>query len=102
MDSDRRPGGRAFLCGHRGIADTLAAKADTFIEQNKSKPFFLFLSTHDIHAPRVPHPRFKGTSQAGVRGDTIHSFDWTVGRVLATLERLRDLEGLHLPEDGFP
>jgi arylsulfatase A-like enzyme len=36
----------------------------------------------------VPNPRFKGTSQAGVRGDTIHSFDWTVGQVLATLDRL--------------
>jgi arylsulfatase A-like enzyme len=39
--------------------------------------------------PRVPHARFKGTSQAGVRGDAVHSFDWTVGRVLAALERLK-------------
>ena len=34
-------------------------------------------------------PRFKGTSQAGVRGDAIHSFDWTVGQVLAALDRLQ-------------
>ena len=82
-------GGKAALWKDEEIAETLVAKAVTFIEQNKSKPFFLFLSTHDIHVPRVPHPRFKGTSHAGVRGDTIHSFDWTVGRVLATLERLK-------------
>lgn len=82
-------GGKAALWKDDEIADTLAAKADAFIEQNKSRPFFLFLSTHDIHVPRVPHPRFKGTSQAGVRGDTIHSFDWTVGQVLASLDRLQ-------------
>ncbi len=39
--------------------------------------------------PRVPNARFKGTSQAGVRGDTVHSFDWTVGQVLAALDRLK-------------
>jgi len=82
-------GGKAALWKDDEIADTLAGKADAFIEQNKGKPFFLFLSTHDIHVPRVPHPLFKGTSQAGVRGDTVHSFDWTVGQVLATLERLK-------------
>jgi len=82
-------GGKAALWKDDEIADTLAAKADAFIERNRSKPFFLFLSTHDIHVPRVPNPRFKGTSQAGVRGDTIHSFDWTVGQVLATLDRLK-------------
>jgi arylsulfatase A-like enzyme len=80
-------GGRAALWKDEEIADTLAAKADAFLERNKDKRFFLFFSTHDIHVPRVPHPRFKGTSQAGVRGDVIQSFDWTVGQVLASLER---------------
>jgi arylsulfatase A-like enzyme len=82
-------GGKAALWKDEEIADTLAAKADAFLERNQDKRFFLFLSTHDIHVPRVPHPRFKGTSQAGVRGDTIHSFDWTVGQVLASLDRLK-------------
>ena len=82
-------GGKAALWKDDEIADTLAAKADAFIERNKDKAFFLYLSTHDIHVPRVPNLRFKGTSQAGVRGDTIHSFDWTVGQVLNTLERLK-------------
>ncbi len=82
-------GGKAALWKDDEIADTLAAKADAFLDRNKDKPFFLFLATHDIHVPRVPHARFKGTSQAGVRGDTIHSFDWTIGQVLATLDRLK-------------
>src|SRR5512137_1680519 len=82
-------GGKAALWKDDEIADTLARKAVAFIERNKDKPFFLFFSTHDIHVPRVPNARFKGTSQAGVRGDTVHSFDWTVGQVLATLDRLK-------------
>ncbi len=82
-------GGKAALWKDDEIADTLARKADAFIEKNKDKPFFLYLATHDIHVPRVPHARFRGTSQAGVRGDAVHSFDWTIGQVLATLDRLK-------------
>ncbi|MFN9941734.1 MAG: sulfatase-like hydrolase/transferase, partial [bacterium] len=67
----------------------LAAKSIAFIEQQADRPFFLYLATHDIHVPRVPHPRFHGTSQAGLRGDAVHSFDWTVGQVLAALDRLQ-------------
>jgi arylsulfatase A-like enzyme len=81
-------GGKAALWKDDEIADVLAAKAVAFIERERAKPFFLYLSTHDIHVPRVPHARFRGTSQAGVRGDTVHSFDWTVGQVTAALDRL--------------
>lgn len=80
--------------GHRArwfdetIADTLAHRAVTFIErQSFDRPFFLFLATHDIHEPMVPNPRFRGTSACGWRGDAIHQLDWTVGEVLAALER---------------
>ena len=54
-----------------------------------SKPFFLYLATHGIHVPRVPHPRFKGTSPVGTRGDAIHELDDTVGQVLSALDRLK-------------
>lgn len=70
------------------IADTLAKRATNFIErQKRDQPFFLFLSTHDIHEPMVPNPRFRGTSECGWRGDVIHQLDWTVGEILAALER---------------
>lgn len=81
--------------GHRArwvdetIADTLTRRAVTFIEERpKARPFFLLLTTHDIHEPMVPAPRFRGTSGCGWRGDVIHQLDWTVGEILATLERL--------------
>ena len=35
-----------------------------------------------------PHPRFVGKSGCGVRGDVIVEFDWCVGELLNTLDRL--------------
>jgi arylsulfatase A-like enzyme len=85
-------GGKAARWRDEDMADTLTRKAVAFIEKNKQKPFFLYFATHDIHVPRVPHPRFRGTSQCGVRGDTIQELDWSVGEVLATLDRLELVE----------
>jgi arylsulfatase A-like enzyme len=82
-------GGQAARWKDEDIADVLTRKAVAFIEQNKDKPFFLYLATHDIHVPRVPHPRHAGTSPCGVRGDVIQQLDGCVGEVLATLERLK-------------
>ncbi|MCY2952609.1 MAG: arylsulfatase [Planctomycetota bacterium] len=81
-------GGKAAHWVDEDIADTLAAKAVKFIEASKGGPFFLYLSPHDIHEPMVPHPRFRGTSECGWRGDVIHQLDGTVGEVLASLDRL--------------
>ncbi len=81
-------GGKAALWVDEDIADTLTARAVKFIENHKAGPFFLYLAPHDIHEPMVPHPRFRGTSECGWRGDVIHQLDWSVGKVLAALDRL--------------
>jgi len=80
-------GGKSARWSDENMADTYAKKAIEFIERGKGAPFFLYLATHGIHVPRVPHPRFKGTSQAGTRGDAIQELDDTVGQVLAALEK---------------
>jgi arylsulfatase A-like enzyme len=82
-------GGKAARWVDEDIADTLAAKAVKFIEANQAGPFFLYFTPHDIHEPMVPHPRFRGASGCGWRGDVIHQLDWAVGEVLATLDRLQ-------------
>ncbi len=73
------------------MADVLTARAQKFIEQHVSshhrQPFFLFFSTHDVHVPRVPHPRFAGRSALGARGDVLEQLDWSVGQLLKTLEQ---------------
>ncbi len=82
-------GGTAALWKDEDMADTLARRAVGFLErQKRGTPFFLYLATHDIHEPMVPHPRFRGTSGCGWRGDVIHQLDWTVGEVLGALDRL--------------
>lgn len=67
-------------------ATLLAEKAVGWIEQKKDEPFFLYLSTTNIHHPFTPAPRFKGTSQCGLYGDFIHELDWMVGEVLKSLD----------------
>ncbi|MCX5683523.1 MAG: arylsulfatase [Planctomycetota bacterium] len=85
----KQTGGKAALWKDDEIADTLTARAIKFLEQNKDRPFFLYFATHDIHVPRVPAPRYKGSSQAGIRGDAIQEFDGSVGQVVEALERLK-------------
>jgi len=81
-------GGKSALWVDENIADTITAKAVKFIENNRDKPFFLYFGTNDIHVPRVPHPRFVGSTTMGPRGDAIVEFDWSVGQILDVLDRL--------------
>ncbi len=81
-------GGKSALWKDEEIADVVTEKALSFIEKSKDKPFFLYFATHDAHVPRVPNPRFIGKSGMGPRGDAIIEFDWSVGEVMKTLERL--------------
>jgi arylsulfatase A-like enzyme len=81
-------GGKSALWKDEDMADVLTSKAVEFLEKNKETPFFLYFASQDVHVPRVPHPRFAGKSGMGPRGDAILEFDWSVGRLLNTLERL--------------
>ena len=81
-------GGRSALWNDQYIADSITAKAVKFIEENSNHPFFLYFATNDIHVPRVPHPRFVGKSGMGPRGDAILEFDWSVGELMKTLDKL--------------
>ena len=82
-------GGKAARWTDQEMADTLTKKAVAFIERSQHQPFFLYLATHNIHVPRVPNPRWRGTSGCGTRGDFIQEFDGCVGEIVATLDRLK-------------
>jgi arylsulfatase A-like enzyme len=82
-------GGKSARWVDEDMADTYTRKAIGFIERSQEQPFFLYLATHNIHVPRVPHPRFKGASESGIRGDAIQELDDSVGQVLAALDRLK-------------
>lgn len=81
-------GGKAALWNDETMADVFVEKSKDYIaQQSKDKPFFLFFSSQDIHVPRTPHPRFKGKSKLGYRGDAMVQLDWAAGEVIKALER---------------
>ena len=80
-------GGQEALWRDEDIGDTLVSKSVQFIRANHTQPFFLFLSTVDVHVPRTPNERFAGTSGMGPRGDAIAELDWMVGQIRSELER---------------
>lgn len=86
-----RGGGKA-LWRDENIADSITRKAQRFIEESTEQPFFLYFATNDVHVPRFPHPRFRGKSSMGLRGDAIVQFDWCVGELVKTLEHLGILD----------
>lgn len=85
-------GGGKALWKDENIADSITVHAVDFIKKNSDKPFFIYFATNDVHVPRFPHPRFRGQSSMGLRGDAIVQFDWSVGEIVKTLEEQGLLE----------
>ena len=81
-------GGGKALWKDENIADSITNHAIDFIKKNRNNPFFLYFATNDVHVPRFPHERFRGKSTMGVRGDAIVQFDWSVGKIMETLDKL--------------
>lgn len=61
-------------------------EAVVFIRESTGEPFFLHFSHTFPHIPLFASPAFKGESRAGIYGDTVEEIDWSVGRILKTLE----------------
>lgn len=81
-------GGGKALWQDENIADSITAYAVNYIKDNADRPFFMYFATNDVHVPRFPHERFRGKSGMGMRGDAIVQFDWSVGQIMDTVERL--------------
>lgn len=79
-------GGKSALWVDEDMADDFLGKAQQYIQENKSKSFFLYYALQQPHVPRTPHQRFVGTSGMGPRGDAIVEADWCVGELIKTLE----------------
>ncbi len=69
------------------MADTFLKGAQNYVTQHKDEPFFLYYAMQQPHVPRTPHPRFKGKSGLGDRGDVIVEADWALGEFVKTLEK---------------
>ena len=85
-------GGKNALWIDEDMNDIFLQKGLDFIQSSQNKPFFLYFALHQPHVPRVPHPRFVGTSGMGPRGDAILEADWCVGELFKKLKELKMLE----------
>lgn len=83
----------------RFLSDRLADEAIGFMEQNRSRPFFVYFADHAVHAPLAPRPealaRWRDRQPpAGETGAdpalaaTVEDVDAAIGRVLDAIERL--------------
>ena len=63
-------------------------RAVKFIENNKDKPFFVYVPHTMPHVPIFVTDEFAGKSGKGLYGDNVMEIDWSVGEVVATLRRL--------------
>ena len=79
-------GGEAAKWSDIDMADHFLNGIQKYIKSHKGKPFFLYYPMQQPHVPRTPHPRFKGLSELGPRGDAIVEADWCLGELKKTLE----------------
>ncbi len=68
------------------ITKRYAEEAVDFIRAHRDEPFFVYLPHSMPHVPLFRAPEFEGHSGAGLYGDVIEEIDWSVGRILDTLE----------------
>jgi len=81
-------GGKQARFRDEDLSDEWVRQSNRWIETHRDLPFCLYFASHDIHVPRITHERFQGRSALGPRGDAIIEFDWCVGEIMQTLDRL--------------
>ncbi|NQZ79161.1 MAG: sulfatase [Ekhidna sp.] len=72
----------------RYTTKTYTEESLAFIEENKDRPFFLYLAHSMPHVPLYASENFEGKSKAGLYGDVIEEIDWSTGEVLKKLDEL--------------
>jgi arylsulfatase A len=70
------------------LTERYTDEAVRFIRDHKDRPFFLYFAHNMPHIPLHVSDKFRGRSAGGLYGDVIESIDWSVGRVLETLDEL--------------
>jgi len=83
----------------RYLSDALCDEALSWIDQNKSKPFFLYYAEHSVHEPFDPKPellaKYKSKTPTGLDkgitpeyAATVEAVDTSIGRIMSKLESL--------------
>ena len=56
-----------------------------YINANKNKPFFLYVTHNMPHTPWHASENFRGSSEFGLYGDIIQEIDWSMGEIVKAL-----------------
>ncbi|XP_041055248.1 steryl-sulfatase-like isoform X2 [Carcharodon carcharias] len=83
---NRRVIQQPFSC--ENLTQRMTSEATSFMERNSDRPFLLFMSFIPVHTALYASPDFLGKSRHGLYGDSVEEMDWSVGQILASLERL--------------
>ncbi|XP_067841792.1 steryl-sulfatase-like isoform X2 [Heptranchias perlo] len=70
------------------LTQRMIDEATNFMERNADRPFLLFMSFIPVHTALYASQEFLGKSKHGLYGDSVEEMDWSVGQILASLERL--------------
>ncbi|HYX05493.1 MAG TPA: arylsulfatase [Bacteroidales bacterium] len=106
-DSDWHHALRAPNWSTKMMGAKMTEKAVSIIDEHfthhKDQPLFLYFPTTSIHRPDVPNFT-QGWSKAGLRGDMVAQFDWTVGQIIQALKRKGQLNNtlLIITSDNGP
>lgn len=68
------------------ITKRYTKEAVNYINENKDKPFFLYLAHSLPHVPLFVSDDFVGKSERGLYGDVIEEIDWSLGEILTALK----------------
>ena len=71
------------------LTKTHTEEAIEFIEQNRKRPFLLYVPYSMPHTPLFRSDAFAGRSLGGRYGDVIEELDWSVGQIVKTLKKRR-------------
>jgi arylsulfatase A-like enzyme len=58
-----------------------------FIESHRQQPFMLYVPHAMPHVPLFVSEKYRGKTERGLYGDVISEIDWSVGQILAALQR---------------
>jgi len=71
---------------HRTLTKRYTEEAVRFINDNRTRPFFLYLAHSLPHIPLARSADFQGHSEAGIYGDVVEELDASTGRILDALK----------------
>jgi len=85
------------------LTERYTIEAQRFIQQNRDRPFFLYLPHTMPHAPWAASEEFGGKSKHGTYGDAVEELDWSTGKILRALRETevdRNTLVIFTSEDG--